>query len=377
MSKNISKMPKSVEELMDIYSAYEEEYKNGDYTLVDMLQDYAFFDNPITPTHMDYYQSKYKKGHNWMILFLILSIVLYTIHLTGFYLLLNLLGVDILKFAFNRSFMVILISLYSILVGILFGRIRHKWNWKTPSIFFALLIGIMFSLLIIVNPTTLELEPYLMFLYALFNVIGFAFGPACLLVFLFYKFHTSITDYGGIHLFLGWIYRISETNGGGHLKVLNSSFRHVLNELDSWLNETSKILLKNKNEILENFYLNLISDDKFLENISKKNRDSFNNIFKGLLVENILKSKAFSHSSEEKEKKISHLNKDDLKYLNYRLSLTQTPKIINLINTLSSKKLEVILYSYSEKLKKIKSKIISFIVFMSTTLISFVLSLFA
>ncbi len=67
MSNNISKMPKSIEKLMKIYSKYEDEYKNGDKGLdesVDKLQNYAYSENPITPTHMDYYHSRYKKGHN-------------------------------------------------------------------------------------------------------------------------------------------------------------------------------------------------------------------------------------------------------------------------------------------------------------------------
>ena len=374
---------------MDIYIDYENKYKNEDKRLeksVDMLQNEVYFENPITPIHMDYYHSKYKNGHNWMIILLILSIVFYTIHFIGFYLILNSLGVEVLKNAFVRTLLVIIMLLLCSVSLSYIRRYLHKWNWKTPTIIFALIIGIIFSLLLFTktnyelemkNPTTLEIEPVLMFLNALFNAMGMSFGPASLIVFISYKSHSSITDYGGIHLFLGWIYRISETNG--NLKVLNSSYHHLIYEIDNWLNETSKISIKNKYEILEGFYLNLMSNEKFLENISKKYRDSFNNIFTGLLGEEILDSidsKVFSQI-EEKDKKISHLkDKADLKYIKYRLALTQIPKIINLIETLSSKKVEILYYSTSEKLKKIKLKIIPFVIFMITTIIPLILSLF-
>ncbi len=384
MSNNTSKMPESVEKLMEIYSHYENLFKSKDFEFSeDVLQNLAYSDNPITPTHLKYYHSKYKKGHYWMMLFLIFSMGFYTIHFTGLYLILNLLGVDVFKNFLPRTLGITIFLVLFNSVAYFGSKISHKWNWKKYAYIFALIVGITSSIMIffinptipeINNPTYQEFEPYITFFYGLFNLMGLAYGPACLLVFIIYRIHPSITNYGGIHLFLGWIYRISETDG--HLKVLNSSFHHLINELDNWLNETSKISIKNKNEILEGFYLNLLSDERFLENISKKYREPFNNIFKGLLVENILKSKTFSNLSKEKEKKISSLDKVDLEYLNYRLSLTQIPKIINIIEILSSKKIEVIFYSFSEKLKKIKSKIITFIIFMFTTLIPFILSLF-
>ena len=375
-------MPESVEKLMETYSHYENDFNTDFEFSEDVLQDLAYSENPITPTHLKYYHSKYRKGHYWMMLFFIFSIGLYTIHFAGLYLILNSLGVDVLKNFLPRTIGIIIFLSIFALTAFLLKKIAHKWNWKKLAYFFALVIGIASSILIFINPTIPEInnptyqefELYITFFYGLFNLMGIAYGPACLLVSIIYKTHSSITDFGGIHLFLGWIYRISETNG--HLKVLNSSFHHLINELDNWLNETSKILIKNKNEILEGFYLNILSKEKFLENICKKYRDSFNNIFKGLLVENILKSKTFSYLSKDVEKKISSLDKVDLKMLNYRLALTQIPKIINIIEILSTKKLEVIFYSFSEKLKKIKSKMVTFILFMFTTLIPLIISFF-
>ncbi len=390
MSENFSKMPNSVEDLMVIYTKYEDSFQNKDKKPRDMLQNKkprdilqnaAFFDNPITPTHNDYYSSKYKKGHNWMKIIFIFSIVLYTLHFIGFYLILNSLGVNVLKNAISRTILIIIYNLTFVGISFFVAKNVNKWNWKSRAILFALFIGIMFSVLFLIDPpeieiedpTKLEIEFFLTFLYSLFNILAVAYAPAFLCVFIIYKFYSSIPDYGGIHLFFGWIYRISETYGD--LEVLNSSFHHLIYEIDNWLNETSKILINNKNEILEGFYFNLISNKKFLENISKKYRDSFNNIFTGLLGEDILNSKAFS---DIEDKRISHLkSKWDLRYLKYRLALTQFPKIIYLIETLSSIKVKITYYSYSEKLRKIRLKIIPVIVFMTTTIIPFLLSLFA
>ena len=373
MSKNNMKIPKSIEEIMDIYANYEITGKSGDeaYFSVDYLQNLVYYKNPFTPDHKKYYYTKYKSKHYRIYsIFLILSVIFFAIHFIGYYLILNLLGIEVMKNFLLRSILFIGVLSYTIISSTLLARYLNKWNWKTPAAIFPLTIGILFTIATFFG---LHQGPAETILQPTFSAAGMAFGPAFLSIFLFYKFHSSITDYGGIHLFFGWIYRISETSGD--LQSLNSSFHHLINDLDNWLNITSRILIKNKSEILEGFYFNLISDEVFLEEISRKYRDLFQNVFTGLIVEDILYSDALSYV-EEKDKRISSLNRFALEYLSFRLALTQIPKIINLIEKLSSKKIEILYYSTSEKLKKFKSKIISFTIFMLSTLVPLILSLF-
>ena len=140
MSNNIKKRLESVEELMDVYADYEGSKDNPEDS-VDILQNLAYSNNPITPVHLKYYHSKYKKGHYWIILILILSIILYTIHFTGMYLFLNLLGVDIFKNFLNRIVGITLFSVLFNILAIFVGKNTHKWNWKKYTIMLALVLG--------------------------------------------------------------------------------------------------------------------------------------------------------------------------------------------------------------------------------------------
>ena len=259
-------------------------------------------------------------------------------------------------------FLYIFILLISTLTSLLFSRISDKWNWKLYAIILALLIALEFIILRTFSLFQGNVTSVFNFIY---TVSGLSWTPACVIVFIFARRHKYITDYGGIHLFLGWIYRVSETQG--NFKILSLSFYKLINELDNWLKESLNVLIKNKYEIYSGFYLNLISNKEFLSDIHKNYQTLFQEIFQGLLVEDILHSDTFS-DVEEKDKKISSLNLFNLKWVSLRLAISQLPHVIQLTEKLSAKKIEIQYYSYSEKLKKYKSKIISFGIFILSTI---------
>jgi hypothetical protein len=205
------------------------------------------------------------------------------------------------------------------------------------------------------------------------SILGIAWAPTGFSIFFILKFKPYITDFGGIHLFFGWIYRISETNGD--IKTLSSSFHRLIYELDNWLNSIVKVVIKNKYEILENFYFKVITDENFLNEIKINHRDLFEKILQGLLVEELLDSEAFSFVKDE-NKTIPKLKKFGLVWLNYRLALKELPKIIKLIESIANKKIEITYYSSWIKLKKFKAKFISIAIFILSSLIPLIISIF-
>lgn len=366
MTKIEIDMPENIDNLMEIYENYENENKDDKFFYTpDILQDMAYSSNPITPSHEKYYNSRYKSVyHPLMQLFLYLSIVFFLIYFIGYYVILNLSEFDVWANFISRTGIFVFFLLYSIIVPIYLARsILNKWNWKYPSIMFPLSIGFILAIIYFfkVEPGSTE-----SFYAAVFSSFGMSLGPALLMLSLFYKNYKYITDYGGIHLHLGWIYRICQTNGD--LKTLNISFKRLLYDLDNWLNLTSKVLIKNKFEILEGFYFNILSVKNFLGDITQNFKPNFQTIFSGLLIDEILKSKVFSYIKPE-NKKISCLKRYDLKYINHRLALTQIPEIINLIELLTSKKIEIRYYSLMEKFKKFSYKILGLVVFILSSLI--------
>ncbi|MFX1420401.1 MAG: hypothetical protein ACFE9N_15935 [Promethearchaeota archaeon] len=370
MESKKEEIPKTIDQLMEIYSKYEKQGKAKE-TTIDFMQYNTFKSNPITPFHAVYYKTKFKTKHySISYLLLTISIVFYVLYFVGFILEVYVfrIGLEeewllrILLFAIPTGYVVLLISI--------FAKNFNKWNWVSYATFSAILIAILFSFIATFRLFTGERES----IYEIFyTVSGLSLGPACLTFYLTFRFHHYITDYGGIHLYLGWIYRISQTHGD--LKSLHRAFERLLLDLDSWLNNTLKLVIKNRIEILENFSLNIISNENFMADISKNNKIEFENALNGLLVEDILNSDTFKDVKPE-NKKIGSLGKFDVKYLSYRVALDQLPKITTLIEKLSSKKLEVLYYSTSKKFSKYKTQILPILIFVFGTLLPVLLPLF-
>jgi len=362
MEKN-SNIPNSLNELMKIYQDYEqtEKVEEKDFYTTDYLQYSCYNKDPITPFHNEYYYTKYKVSYHWISnLFLILSIIFALFYFLGFYIEITLLDIE---YPFLGTIL-IFTPIYSVctIISLIFSKLSNKWNWKLRSLIFALIIALEFIIFRIIILFQEGIPSIFNFFY---TVSGISWAPACIIVFIFARRHVYITDYGSIHLFLGWIYRVSETQG--NFKVLTSSFFRLINELDNWLKETLNVLIKNKYEIYEGFYLNLFSNKEFLNNIHKEYKILFQEIFQGLLVEDILYSDTFSDIKEE-DKKISCLNLFNLKWLSLRLVL-KLPEVIELIQNISSKKLEIQYYSISKRFKKYRTKIISLGIFILTTVL--------
>lgn len=363
--KNI---PSSLNGFMQIYEDYENDFKNkhpnkrrmsGDY-----LQYSTYLQNPVTPFHQAYFQTKYSGKYSWIpYMHLLFSIILIMIYLIG------------LPIFAPKTFIPGLISLIAIfliasLAAFYLVKLLNKWNWKYLLIALVFVIGIFYTILIILsfykcNPKEIPGK--------FLSILGIAWAPTSFSCFIILKFKPNITDFGGIHLFLGWIYRVSETRGD--INTLNSAFDKLINELDNWLNIVFDLVIKNKNEILENFYYNVISNTTILTDIEEDYKDLFEKILKGLLVEEILHSETFPNIEEE-DKTIANLKHFDLVWLNYQLASKEFPNIIELIENISKIKLKVVYYSPAKKLKKLKAKLISAIAYIITTLLAPIMSLF-
>ncbi len=185
-------------------------------------------------------------------------------NIVGYFLEAFIFQIGIANELIGRILLLIFPTAYLSILIVVFGKNFNKWNWVSYAAVLALSIAIIFSIFGIVRLFAGVEETFFDIIY---TVAGFSWAPACLTFYLIYKFHRYITDYGGIHLFLRWIYRISETHCD--LKSLHLSFEKLMLELDSWLNNTLKLVIKNRIEILKAFSLNIIFFYGFLTFVTK------------------------------------------------------------------------------------------------------------
>lgn len=369
------KIPQTLEDFMQIYIEYENKFKRkypGDKSMtVDYIQYSIFNNNPITPFHKKYYSSKYTgKSSINPYFYLILSLIFLAIYVT--FSILNWIWFEIIteSILLGRIIGLIIFHSLTVLFSIITIKGSNKWNWKYFLLLFLIFWGIILSIIITVSSLSEDPE---MISDNLFSIFGISWAPTFLCLFLLFKYRPYITDIGGISLFLGWIYRICETRGD--INTLNSSFYRLIYELDNWLNNTIKVVISNKYDILEGFYFNVINNEKFLNNIKNDHRIQIEKVLKGLLVEKWLNTDTFSNI-DKKNKCIPNLNKFNLLWLNYRLALNELPKIMNLIENLSLKKIKINYYSASIKLRKLKVKFMSIMIFVLGTIIPLIISLY-
>jgi hypothetical protein len=361
MLESNSNVPKSIEKLMEVYEKYETQSRKK-----------KFWTNPITSFHEDYFYTKYKTKHYRLsYLLLIISILLYALYFVGF-----IIEAYVLNIPGRSGELIFRIILFAIPLGLILLLIflivkdLNKWNWVTYAIFTSILLAALLTGITFFR-TFIGREE--MSFNTIYTAAGIGWAPACIIFYVTYKHHKYVTDYGGIHLFLGWIYRISKNHGD--FRALRTSFEKFLIEFDSWLNNTLGLIIRERFRISEGFSLNAISNEKFVDNISINYRTEIENTLSGLLGEDILKTKPFE-SIHESERKIPKLSRFNLETLSYELALDQLPKIVDLIEKLSSKDLEVRYYSFNQKFNKYKSKLLSFFVFLVGTLLPIILPLF-
>jgi len=361
MLESNSNVPKSIENLMAVYEKYET--KTGKK---------KFWTDPITSLHKDYFYTKYKTKHYRLSYVLLsVSILLYALYIVGF-----VIEAYVLNIPGRSGELIYRIIMFAIPVGMvlllifLVAKDLNKWNWLSYAIWTSILVA---AILTGITFFRLFLYQEKMSFNTIYTAAGVGWAPACLIFYVTYKHHKYVTDYGGIHLFLGWIYRISKNHGD--FNALRSSFEKLLTDFDSWLNNTLGLIIKERWRISEGFSLNAISNEKFADNISINYRTEIENAVSGLLIEDILKTKPFE-SIPESERKISKLSRLNLRTLSYELALDQLPKILDLIKKLSSKDLEVQYYSFKQKFNKYKSKFFSFFVFFVGTLFPIILPFF-
>jgi hypothetical protein len=366
-------IPKTLEDFMQIYEDYEKDFKNKHSDereiTVDYLQYSTYLQNPVTQFHQEYFHTKHSGKYTWTpYMYLLFSMILVILYLIG-----NILSQsnspDNLS---GRIFSLIAVFLIAFLAPFYLIKLTNKWNWKYLLYSLVFVIGVFYTILVILSFFSV-VESDSVMLDKLLLIVGVAWAPTSFSIFILLKYKPYITDFGGIHLFLGWIYRVSEMKGD--IKALNASFDKLLIELDNWLNHVFKLVIKNKDEILEGFYFNVLSNKTFLSDIEEDHRDLFEKILKGLLVEDLVHSETFSNVKEE-EKTIAKLKHFDLAWLNYQLALKEFPNIIKLIEKITTKNLIIDYYSPVKKLKKLKKKLISVIAYIITTLFAPILSLF-
>ena len=361
MSESNLNIPKTIEQFMEVYKKYEAKPEKK-----------KFWTDPITSFHEKYFYTKYKtKYYKLSYLVLITGILLYALYFVGF-----VIEAYVLNIPGRSGELIYRIILVAIPIGLILllmfivAKDLNKWNWLnyaiwTSILFAAILTGMTFF------RTFIGQEK--MSFNTIYTAAGIGWAPACIIFYVTFKQHKYITDYGGLHLFLGWIYRISNTHGD--FQALRASFEYLLVDFDSWLNSTLGLIIKERWLISEGFCLNAISNAKFDDNISIDYRTEIENALSGLLVEDILKTKPFE-GIPESEKKISKLSRSNLKTLSYELALEQLPKIVYLINKLSSQNMEVQYYSFKQKFKKYRNKIFSFFLFFVGTLLPLILPFF-
>jgi hypothetical protein len=361
MLESNSNGPKSIEKLMAVYEKYEIKTKKK-----------KFWTDPITSFHEDYFYTKYKTNYYKLsYLLLIISILLYALYFVGF-----IIEAYVLNIPGRSGELIYRIILFAIPIGcillliFLVAKDLNKWNWVSYAIWTSILLAALLTGITFFR-TFIGREK--LSFNTIYTAAGIGWAPACIVFYATYKHHKYITDYGGIHLFLGWIYRISKNHGD--FRALRSSFENFLTDFDSWLNSTLGLIIRERWRISEGFSLNAISNEKFGDNISIIYRTEIENALSGLLVEDILKTKPFE-SIHESERKISKLSRLNLKTLSYELALDQLPKMVELINKLSSKDVEVRYYSFKQKFNKYKNKFFSLFIFLVGTLFPIILPFF-
>ncbi len=361
---------------MQKYIDYEDKLKNiypdNKSFTVDFLQYRLYKTDRIIPFHKKYYKSKYSSQYFWTpYIPLIFSLILLCSHLIVTFLAVYQSGIYPESILIVRIGFLIFIYLCTLFASFCFFQVSNKWSWKYIFSILTIGLGSLSTFIIMITPlseTSTEGT-----IDRIFGIFCISWSPITLALFIFNKYKPYITDFGGIHLFFGWIFRVSETNGD--IKTLNSSFHKLIYELNHWLNKTLNVIIKNKYEILEGFYLNVISNENFLKEIKTNYRDSFEQVLQGLLVEKWLYSDTFS-DVEKEDKNLPKLDHFNTTYLNYRIAFSELPKIIKLIENLANKKFEIIYYSTLNKFKNFKDKLIPVTIFILSTIVPLIISTF-
>jgi len=273
----------------------------------------------------------------------------------------------------------------------------NKWNWIIGatgfSIYFTLLLYLTFSFFL--GDALPEWQFYgveFTFYHYLILTSGTVWFPACIFFFVVYLSHIKITDFGGVHLCLGWIYTIaslptsSKTNVSQNseskkymsrndaLTILTKSFHILIFELNNWLKDSHKLVFHNKKEIEESFYCNLVSDKTFLSTIVKRSRrkDFLYNILNKKLVWDILDIQM--SKNDLKQKQFKKLDRKKQGSFFSEISLHVLPDIIQFIKDLSTKTdIKIEIFSGKRRvlkfIKQFKTQLISLVVFLITTII--------
>jgi len=181
---------------------------------------------------------------------------------------------------------------YYVLVFAISKYVAHvdKWNWVKSStfwtIFFVIILSVLFFRFINVyfpQWSSLGVEPNI-FHYSIM-ISGIVWGPTLIFFFAGYVGQNFITEFGRIHLCLGWIYYLAnkstETSEYVDFRFLTKTFKRLISELENWLKKTYRLIFQNKDEIEANFFSNLINEKSFLSFYSDKDKK---NIFEEILI---------------------------------------------------------------------------------------------
>jgi hypothetical protein len=151
----------------------------------------------------------------------------------------------------------IILALFLTIFGVfepIFGAYEEGVIFATESTKFWQPLGITFA-----PPTYSDLT-------ILIITLATYWLPLTTYSFVLYKNRQSMSEFGGVHLYMGYVYLISES--GGSLKALNRAFDYLMRELDDWLRNILGIQITNINKVREGFYTNLVTRNDFLATIA-------------------------------------------------------------------------------------------------------------
>jgi len=245
-------------------------------------------DKFITEYHKSYFKTSQIKDWLPLTLFFI-GIALYCYYFIGLVLIISEFHVWYFPGWNTNLALQLFLFIYWILIFAVSKVIGFdKWNWVKVSIFwttfFIIILSVLFFLLVSINfPqwNSFGVDPNIF--HYLIMISGMVWGPALILFFIVYVGQTFITEFGGVHLCLGWIYYLAnqsaENPANDDFNFLSKSFKRLISELENWLKRTYRLNFHKKDKIVANFIGNLFNEKNFLEFHSDKQ-----NIFEVILL---------------------------------------------------------------------------------------------
>ena len=223
----------------------------------------------------------------------------------------------------------------------------NHWNFKRTVLYISLILLGWQSAILVVRFVFDIISPLELFI----TLMGVSWGPTCITIAILYFLGNYINPLGVTHLNLAWLYRLSREQGS--FTLINQFYRYFLNDLSKLFEDQLNLMIKNKDELIENFAEELVENHDHLKKALakkdlKKNEYLLTIIFNKLEMLHVPTNLI---NAKDKKKLRKPASKRDIRFLIYDHVIQDcVPDLIDLTETLSSIPIELVKYSFMQKM---------------------------